>query len=210
MEYLLRIVVGEQDLPHAGGIEHWIKHVLWKEGLPGLTVRRGEMSLDYRGMIRAAVLEDTECNDLPMILESVTDRPTIERLKPVLLQKLPHGQVSVVRGVEEPNMEPSDFYVVKIYTKQHNSWFKESEYDKVLRFLQGRGVIWATITKGVAGYGQDHVLHRQGLFSLSEQLPVVVECIVPAASIQGLLQELKKVVTEGAIFTKTVELIQNV
>lgn len=209
MRCLLRIVVGEQDLPHSQGVYDWVKTFLWKEGLPGLTIRRGEMSLDYRGMVHAPVLADTECNDLPVILESITDMDTVNRIKPELMRQLPHGQISVVHGVEEAGMETSDYFVVKIYTKQQNSWFKESEYDKALRFLQNKGVIWATITKGVAGYGKDHVIHKQSFFSLSEQLPVVVECIVPAQSIQGLLDHLKKVVTEGAVFTKTVDLIQN-
>lgn len=209
MRCLLRIVVGEQDLIPEHGVYNLVKKHLWKYGFPGLTIRRGEMSLDGRGMIHDAAVEDTAFNDLPIILESVVDYALIESCKSELVQQFPHGQISVVHGVEENEMNPQQHYVIKIYTKERNTWFHETEYEKVLQFLKSQGVIWATITKGIAGYGKDRVIHRQNFFSPSQQLPIVIECIVPGAFLPALLEQLKSKLTEGAIFTKSVDLVQN-
>ena len=55
----------------------------------------------------------------------------------------------------------------------------------------------------------DRVIHKQGIFSFSEQMPIVIECIVPSKYLKDLLIELKIIITEGAIFTTPVDMIMN-
>ena len=40
-------------------------------------------------------------------------------------------------------------------------------------------------------------------------MPVVVECIVPAEKLKDLLEELKNIVEEDAVFTTPIDLIIN-
>lgn len=65
------------------------------------------------------------------------------------------------------------------------------------------------MTKGIVGYGKDRVICKQKLFSFSEKMPVVVECIVPVENLKDLLEELKNIVEEGAVFTTPIDLIIN-
>ncbi|AQS04998.1 DUF190 domain-containing protein [Clostridium beijerinckii] len=210
MNSLLRIVVGEQEFSSKScKTYNWIKDILWKEGFPGLTIRRGELSLDYKSIMHSAALEDIEFNNLAIIIESIADDNKIEKARQEIIKNIPHGQVSVIRGMEEKNMGANKYCVVKIYTREDNSWFKKEEYEKVLRFLQKKKVIWATVTKGLVGYGKDRVIHKQKVFSFSEKMPIVIECIVPCENLKDLLNELKNVVEEGAVFVTPIDLIMN-
>ncbi|MDR3596816.1 DUF190 domain-containing protein [Clostridium sp.] len=210
MNSLLRIVVGEYEFnSNSRNVYKDIREFLWKEGFPGVTVRRGELSLDHKSAIHSAVLEDIQFNDLAIIIESVVNNDKIEKVKQDIIKMIPHGQVSVIRGMEEKDMEIHKYFVVKVYTKEDNSWFKKEEYEKVLEFFKKKKVIWATVTKGIVGYGKDRVVHKQKIFSFSEKMPIVVECIVPSEKLQDLLDELKNIVEEGAVFTTPIDLIIN-
>lgn len=210
MDSLLRIIVGEQEFnTDSENAYEWIKNFLWEKGFLGLTIRRGELSLDYHSKMHSFVLEDIAFNDLAVILESVADNDQIEKVKQELIENIPHGQVSVVKGMEEKDMEIHDYFVVKVYTKEDNSWFKKEEYEKVLDFFQKKKVIWATVTKGIVGYGKDRVVHKQHALSFSEKMPIVIECIVPSEHLKDLLSELKIIVEEGAVFTTPIDMIMD-
>lgn len=87
MNSLLRIVVGEQEFSSKScKTYNWIKDILWKEGFPGLTIRRGELSLDYKSIMHSAALEDIEFNNLAIIIESIADDNKIEKLGRKLLR----------------------------------------------------------------------------------------------------------------------------
>nr|WP_278281526.1 DUF190 domain-containing protein [Clostridium saccharobutylicum] len=96
-----------------------------------------------------------------------------------------------------------------MYTKEDNLWFKREEYENVLRFLQKKKVIWATMTKGLVGYEKDRVIYKQKIFSFSEKMPVVIERVVPCEYLKDLLNELKNMVEEGTVFVTPIDLFIN-
>lgn len=210
MDSLLRIIIGEQELNvNSQNVYEWVRKFLWEKGFPGITIRRGELSLDYNSGMHAPTIEDIAFNNLAVILETVANDSQIEKVKQELKENMPHGQVSVIKGMEEKDMYTHDYFIVKVYTKENNSWFKKEKYEKVMNFFQKKKVVWATVTKGLVGYGKDRVIHKQGIFSLSEKMPIVIECIVSSKYLKDLLQELNIIVKEGAIFTTPVDMIMN-
>ncbi|MCQ2010263.1 MAG: DUF190 domain-containing protein [Sporolactobacillus sp.] len=204
MEQLLRIVVSEEM-----GVKQWLLRFLWEKGFPGLTIRQSEMSLDERGLRHVSVLEDQLYNDLALIIETVADETLITSILPQLKERLKHGQICVTNGLEGDKMNEHRYYTVKVYTKEDNTWFKKEEYEKVLLFFQEKNAIWTSMTKGIAGYGRNRVIHTQKMFSLSGKIPVVIECVVKGDYLNQLLAELKTIVEEGTIFTTPVHLIEN-
>lgn len=210
MNSLLRIIVGEQEYnDDSHNVYEWIGNFLWQKGFPGLTIRRGELSLDHQSVVHSVIFEDIPFNDLAIILETVADNSKIEEVRKDLIENIPHGQISITKGMEEKDMDKHDYFVIKVYTKEDNSWFKNEQYEKVLNFLQEQNVIWATVTKGIVGYGKDRVIQKQKIFSFSQKMPIVIECVVPFQYLKGLLEELKDVVEEGAIFITAIDMIMN-
>lgn len=174
-----------------------------------MTIRRSELSLDYQCKLHSCTLEDIAFNNLAIIVETVADNSQIIKVKQELVENMLHGQISIVNELEGEGKKMYSYFVVKVYTKEYNSWFKKEEYEKVLNFFQKKKVMWATVTKGVVGYGRDRVVHKQGIFSFSEQMPIVIECIVSSQYLKDLLEELKLIVDEGVIFTTPANIIMN-
>ncbi len=208
-EILLKIIVNEQQHDKRDAICRKILAYLREQGAPGATMRRGEAGLDYRGSVSYDLLEDTYFNDLPIIIESVMDRTAADRLEGGLREMAAHGQISRVSGMDENNNGANTHYIVKVYTRESSRLIKKDEYEKILQLLQKHQAIWATVTKAIAGYGRDRVIYGQHIFSPSEHLPLVIECVVEKEHLSQLLDELKAIVTEGAVFTAPVDLIMN-
>ncbi len=53
------------------------------------------------------------------------------------------------------------------------------------------------------------MIYNQHLFTLSEHMPLVVECIIARDDLAGLTEELDRIVTGGIVFTTPVDLILN-
>lgn len=208
-DVLLKIVVNEQQHEKREATCRKILNYLLEQGVPGATMRRGEAGLDYRGSLSYDLLEDAYFNDLPMIIESVMDKADLEKIEGGLRRMTAHGQISSMAGAGEKEMENQGHFIVKVYTKETAKLIKKGEYEKILQLLQSHNAIWATVTKAVAGYGRDRVIYGQHIFSPSEHLPLVIEGVIAKEHLGPLLEELKPVVTEGAVFTAPVELIIN-
>lgn len=208
-DILLKIVVNEQQHEKRNAICRKILAYLWEQGAPGATMRRGDAGLDYRGSLTYDLLEDAYFNDLPILIESVMDRAAAEKLEGGLCEMVAHGQISRVSGTAENAKRDHTHFIVKVYTRESSRLIKKDEYEKILQLLQKHKAIWATVTKAIAGYGRDRVIYGQHIFSPSEHLPLVIECIVEGEHLTPLLEELKGIVTEGAVFTATVDLIMN-
>lgn len=209
-DYLMRIVVNEQQHEERKQTCRAILTYLREHGVPGATMRRGDAGIDSDGNIEYDILEDAYYNNLPIIIESVLSGAFIKNVEGGIKSLVKHGQISISKGFEDADFNKHEHFIVKVYTSEHKKrLLKKEEYEKILRFLQSKNVIWATVTKGIAGYGRDHVIYSQHLFPLSEHMPLVVECIVDKDNLAGLLEELKQVVTDGVVFTLPVDLILN-
>lgn len=208
-DVLLKIVVNEQQHKKRDALCREILAYLWEQGCPGATMRRGEAGLDYRGNVSYDLLEDAYFNDLPILIESVMDRTAAEKLEGGLCGMTEHGQISRISGIDGNDKGDHTHFVVKVYTRESSKLIKKGEYEKILQLLQKHHAIWATVTKAIAGYGSDRVIYGQHVFSPSEHLPLVIECVVEREHLTLLLEELKTVVAEGAVFTTPVDLIMN-
>lgn len=208
-DILLKIIVNEQQHEKRDATCKRIISYLRDQGVPGATMRRGEAGLDYRGAIIYDLLEDTYFNDLPIVIESVLNRSMLQKVEGGLCQMTIHGQISKVEGADALEMEQHSHFIVKIYTKENSKLIKKDEYEKILQVLQKYKAIWGTVSKAIAGYGSDGVIYGQHLFSLSEHLPLVIECIVEKENLSKLIDELNAIITEGAVFTAPVELVLN-
>lgn len=207
---LMRIIVNEQQHEKKEQTSRAVLKYLWGQGAPGATMRRGHAGIDNEGNIEYDILEDTYYNNLPIIIESVLEEAMMKKLEEGVKSLVKHGQISIVNGCEKADLKDHQYFIVKVYTSEKKKkLISKEEYEKILRFLQTKNVIWATVTKGIAGYGRDHVIYSEHLFALSEHMPLVVECIVDKTCLSDLLQELERVVTDGVVFTLPVNLILN-
>ncbi len=77
--------------------------------------------------------------------------------------------------------------------------------EEVLRRLQHARVSGATVVLGWMGYGKHGLVHRKGLFGVSDDRPVMIVAVDDEAVLRPVLPRLQEIVTEGLITMQEVE-----
>jgi PII-like signaling protein len=71
---------------------------------------------------------------------------------------------------------------------------------EIVSFLFAKGVAGATVLRGHLGFGSHHRIHTHGApGSSGEHLPIRVEFLESAQSVEALMPELIELVTDGLI-----------
>jgi uncharacterized protein len=96
-------------------------------------------------------------------------------------------------------LKPGPAKKVTVYVGEDVHHAKEPLYLAVLNYLFSHGVSGATVTKGVAGFGAGHRMHTANILELSENLPVRIEFIETAETLDTLLPTLLEMVEEGLV-----------
>ncbi len=81
-------------------------------------------------------------------------------------------------------------------------------YKYVVEFCKREGIAGATVFRGILGYGKSSVIHKASVFSLSSDLPIVVEIVDCEEKIQKILPELSRLVKDGIITLEKVRIIK--
>jgi uncharacterized protein len=72
-------------------------------------------------------------------------------------------------------------------------------YEAVVRLLREEGLAGATVLRGVMGFGASSRLHTARVLRLSEDLPIVIECVDRAENIERILPRLDALIDEGLV-----------
>jgi len=71
---------------------------------------------------------------------------------------------------------------------------------EIVSFLYAEGVSGATVLRGYAGFGVHHRIHTQGAPGMSgEHLPIRIEFLESAQTVEDLMPKLIELVTDGVI-----------
>ncbi|WCK54895.1 DUF190 domain-containing protein [Aneurinibacillus sp. Ricciae_BoGa-3] len=80
-------------------------------------------------------------------------------------------------------------------------------HEEILQLLRNHKLIWSTVSKGIEGFGKDHVTHKQSIFSFSSHVPIMIESVGKAETIQSIIPEVKEKVQEGLVVAVPVQLV---
>src|SRR5919198_6079224 len=96
---------------------------------------------------------------------------------------------------------------IRIYIDANDQWHGRPLYAAIVQQARKRGMAGATVTRGIMGYGAHSAIHEPHLWSLSHDLPVVVEIVDSDEKVRQFLPCLDEMVQEGMITTAAVEII---
>ena len=80
-------------------------------------------------------------------------------------------------------------------------------YEMVVRRLLHLHVAGATVCRGIMGFGTHGQVHRQRLFGVSDDRPVMIIVVDREEKIREVLPEVKRLVKEGLITIAPVEIV---
>jgi hypothetical protein len=71
--------------------------------------------------------------------------------------------------------------------------------------LRREGLAGATVLRGIEGFGKSSRLHTSHILRLSEDLPIVIECVDTADRIEAILPVLDEMIGDGLVTIERVD-----
>jgi len=74
----------------------------------------------------------------------------------------------------------------------------------IVEMLRERGLAGATVLKGIAGFGRSSRIHTGSILRLSEDLPIIIECVDETGPIEAIIPAIHDLVPGALITTEQV------
>jgi hypothetical protein len=78
-------------------------------------------------------------------------------------------------------------------------------YQAIVETLRREGLAGATVLRGIEGFGKSSRLHTSHILRLSEDLPIVIECVDTADRIEAILPVLDEMIGDGLVTIERVD-----
>lgn len=89
--------------------------------------------------------------------------------------------------------------------KKHNH---KPLYQAILETLRKEKLAGATVLRGIAGFGAKSHLHSANLLALSQDLPMIIECVDTQENIDRVMPMLDEMITDGLVTLEKVNAIK--
>ncbi|WP_201030044.1 MULTISPECIES: DUF190 domain-containing protein [unclassified Kosmotoga] len=94
---------------------------------------------------------------------------------------------------------------MSVYLGEKDRYQHKEMYEHILEICYNNGIKGATVIKGIMGFGEKRHIHRNDFFTLSEDLPIVVEVIDVEERINFLASRVRELPFDGLIVIQDVE-----
>lgn len=98
--------------------------------------------------------------------------------------------------------------LVRVFIGESDRWHHQSLHMALLERLRREGFAGATVTRGVAGFGAQSVIHTAQILRLSEDLPLIIEIVDSQAQIDRLKPILDEMVGGGLVTMEPVQVLR--
>ncbi|MPZ72488.1 MAG: DUF190 domain-containing protein [Nitriliruptorales bacterium] len=78
-------------------------------------------------------------------------------------------------------------------------------HEVIVELLRAEGLAGATVFRGIMGFGASSRIHSAHVLRLSEDLPILIECVDQPAKIEAVLPKLDDMITEGLVTVEKAE-----
>jgi PII-like signaling protein len=101
--------------------------------------------------------------------------------------------------------DASDSRLLRIFIGESDSNEGRPLYQAIVETLRREGLAGATVLRGIEGFGKSSRLHTSHILRLSEDLPIVIECVDTVERIEGVLPRLDEMIGDGLVTLEKVE-----
>lgn len=98
--------------------------------------------------------------------------------------------------------------LMRIFIGEQKKYGHKPLYQAIVEMLRTEKLAGATVLRGIVGFGAKSHLHSANLLALSQDLPMVIECVDTQENINGILPKLDDMVGDGLIILEKVEVIR--
>lgn len=102
-------------------------------------------------------------------------------------------------------MESNEARLLRIFIGESDTYDGRPLYQAIVEVLRSRALAGATVIRGIEGFGKSSTLHTAHILRLSEDLPIVIECVDTTDKIETVLPALDEMIGDGLVTLETVE-----
>ncbi len=99
----------------------------------------------------------------------------------------------------------TDARLLRIFIGESDTHDGRPLYQAIVETLRRQGLAGATVLRGIEGFGKSSRLHIAHILRLSEDLPIVIECVDTDEKIKGVLPALDIMIGDGLVTLERVE-----
>ena len=99
----------------------------------------------------------------------------------------------------------SDNRLLRIFIGETDTHDGRPLYQAIVEALRVEGLAGATVLRGIEGFGKSSRLHTAHILRLSEDLPIVIECVDTSEKIEAILPTLDAMIGDGLVTLERVE-----
>ncbi len=92
-----------------------------------------------------------------------------------------------------------DGMLLRIFVGEDDEHDGRPLYEAIVLALREAGLAGATVFRGMMGFGRSSVLHNSRVLRLSEDLPIVIECVDRRENVERILPILDALIDEGLV-----------
>ncbi|MEX2623596.1 MAG: DUF190 domain-containing protein [Acidimicrobiia bacterium] len=102
-------------------------------------------------------------------------------------------------------MEDQDARLLRIFIGESDTHHGQPLYQAIVETLRKQGLAGATVLRGIEGFGKSSRLHTAHILRLSEDLPIIIECVDSNDKIEGILPALDEMIGDGLVTLERVD-----
>lgn len=97
--------------------------------------------------------------------------------------------------------------LMRIHIGERDRFSGKPLHEAILTLLRTRQFAGATAFRGISGFGASSRVHRSHLFGLSQDVPIVIECVDTDEKIKAILPELDRMIEGGLVTLERAKVI---
>ena len=102
-------------------------------------------------------------------------------------------------------MNDTDSRLLRIFIGESDTYEGRPLYEAIVLALRKEGLAGATVLRGIEGFGKSSRLHTAHILRLSEDLPIIIECVDTAEKIEAILPTLDTMIGDGLVTMERID-----
>ncbi|VAV89960.1 hypothetical protein MNBD_ACTINO01-52 [hydrothermal vent metagenome] len=99
----------------------------------------------------------------------------------------------------------ADNRLLRIFIGESDTYDGKPLYMAIVEELRREGLAGVTVVRGIEGFGKSSRLHTAHILRLSEDLPIIIECVDTAEKVEAILPALDGMIGDGLVTLERVE-----
>jgi PII-like signaling protein len=97
--------------------------------------------------------------------------------------------------------------LMRIYIGEEQKYKHQPLYQAIVKMLRKEKLAGATVLRGITGFGENSGIRKANLLALSQDLPMIIECVDTRENIERVMPMIDEMIGNGLVTFEKVEAI---